>query len=212
MIANKIVTPGNQEWGALYLDEPRVLRFYGAPKDNERAKWKWVNVKELMRSLIEFHYASKQRSVHKSDPNLTLRELINNFRPLFVLQHLHLGQYQLKMNYATPFLVAKLSPDNENMLVCDQISPLAAVFHNPEEVLVPFRFSENVRELIIGLGMYNIDDIPPSGHSNQAAAGQPPTLWAHSLAGHEHVMLSLAKGSTPRWTWGDVIRTPLGAE
>ncbi len=223
MIAEHIVTPGNPEWGTLFLAEPRVLSFYGARPGNDRAKWKWVTVKELMRSLIEFHYARKRRmDIHASDPNLTFKELIENFRPLFVLEHLRLHQYLQKMNVATPFLRVKMDPDNVWLLDCGQISPEGAKHHDPEEVLVPNGFSERVRELIIGLGMYNIDDVPPPCQEEQAeriektwphlTSAAPPPLWAHSLAETEHVQLFLSKGPAARWNWGDVITTPLGAK
>lgn len=213
MIATHIATPGNREWGTLYLDEPRVLRFYGSQPGNDRAKWKWVTVKELMRSLIEFHYASKQRMyIDRSDPNLTFGELINNFRPLFVLEHLPLWQYEEKMNVATPFLRAKMDPDNERLLLCGQISPVSVIEYNQEQALVPYGFSKRVRELIIGLGMFIIDDEPPPGLVLHKDPGQPPALWAHSLADTDHVQLALSRGPNPRWTWGDVLRTPLGAK
>ena len=212
MIVEKIVTPANQQWGAFFTSEPPEHQFYGGPADNDRAKWKWVCIKDLLRNMIEFQMV-KQRAtaLHGSEPNITFRELIENFRPLMIPLLLWLKEYETRTNTERFFMHAHADEKDPWLLRCHLVSTLGALDMNPAHIYVPAGWSRNVSRLVKELGMHHIDNMPPPGHVEHVPAGHPPPLWAHSLSDTSHVRLELTGGANPRWTWGEIFTTPLGA-
>lgn len=212
MKIERIITPHNIEWGRIYVSRPRELRFMKAPQDNEEAQWTWVSIDELLRTLKEVHFARKgTRALEKEEPNLTFGELVENFRPLFVLRHLCLDEYEPHMRLRPPFRHITLDPKDERMFGCNSISEYRAMDVPLGQVLIPKGCSVNLQAMVTDLRMHHIDAVPPPGYAQAAVADAPPMLWAHSYSETEHVQLELKKTPNPHWTWGKVITTPLGA-
>lgn len=224
MIIEKIITPWNPIWGTLFTSEPFEHQFYQPPDDNEKAKWKWVTVKDRLRTLIEFEMVRRSGNTPlSSEPNMSFRDLVENFRPLFIHEHLHLPVYAHRMIQSKPFLHARVDPKDARNLLCDLVTAAAAEAMDPGQIFVPAGWSRNIGILIKEYRMHHIDDRAPPGHreSNEPepvgaarsypSGERPPDLWAHSLSDTSHLKLRLTGGTKPHWTWGDVFTTPLGA-